>query len=475
MTKLDPRRYAFRPDLAAASLQGQVRAPAYSTGEVRQVSAPQTPLRAAPRFDAPLVTEALSGELVTVYEQKEGWGWVQLNGDGYVGYTPMDGLTTLPEEPTHKVAARLTYVYPTPDMKLPPFMRLSFSSLVTISGSEGRFWQLSRGGYIFGDHLVGVDERARDFVRVAERFVGAPYLWGGKTATGIDCSGLVQLSLQAAGFPCPRDSDMQLDEVGEAVDTANLDAIQRGDLLFWKGHVAVAQSADWMVHASGAHMEVVVEPVRRAIERIAESHGPLLAIKRPSVEQAAMRPVLEAAKAQAAAELAKVLPSHTAGTDQPAPKDARQAPPKQAKPVPPGPSTRQKSGQSVPQPAAGETPSAPVPPQPAEQPPQGTVNAPRAEPAATAAPEAAIPADPKPRAQDGAEPSPPAKPSPAASAPPDNPANRQTADRAQPAPRSLWRGFSRHGDQSGASKPEATQPGLQEPAQPPQEVPGKTN
>jgi len=288
MKEFDPRLNPFREDLAAASLQNQVRAARYAEGEVRQVAATAAPIRVAPRFDAPLVTEALSGELLTAYEFREGWAWVQLHEDRYVGYTPADCLSSMIEENTHRVSARLTYLYPAPDIKRPPVTKLSFSSTVApIGRPEGRFVELSRGGFIFADHLVGIRERAKDFVRVAERFVGVPYLWGGKTSLGVDCSGLVQIARQAAGVPCRRDTDMQMASAGEKIDPANLEAIQRGDLLFWKGHVAIAQSPDWMIHASGHHMEVVVEPIRRALERTAESHGPLLAILRPLVEQTA--------------------------------------------------------------------------------------------------------------------------------------------------------------------------------------------
>lgn len=456
MTKLDPRRNAYRPDLAAASLQGIVRAQTYTAGEVRQVSAPQMPVRVAARFDAPLATEALAGELVTIFEQKEGWGWVQLQGDGYVGYMPLDGLTTLPEPPTHKVAARLTYVYSTPDMKLPPFMRLGFSSAVTIVGSEGRFWNLSRGGYVFGDHLVGIEERARDFVRVAERFVGAPYLWGGKTATGIDCSGLVQVSLQAAGIPCPRDSDMQMEEVGESLDPANLDAIQRGDLLFWKGHVALAQSGDWMVHASGFHMEVVVEPIRRAIERIAESHGPLLAIRRPALEKAPSRPAMETKKA--AAELAKVIPVGAAARapSPPPPPDrdplpvaaqvqtAAQTPAQTVSPAPPG-------DKPPPKPPA-ETKAAPQPAPPPSDAANKPAPPPGKDPQANAV--ARLPTSPVSAV---AQPAPPASaPSRQSSEPPrkeqDATTQTDTDARNATATRAIWRGFSMHGDPARAAQ-----------------------
>jgi cell wall-associated NlpC family hydrolase len=284
--RLDPRRNAYREDIAAIGLKDQVKAQRYVQGELRQVVAAAAPMRYLPRFDAPLLTEALVGDLATIYDVEEGWGWAQLGRDGYVGYLPLDTLSMMIEEPTHWLIARASFVYPFPDMKRPPLMRLSFGAEVTVIGREGRFYELSRGGFVFAGHLQPVDERAKDFVRLAERFVGTPYLWGGRTSQGIDCSGLVQVSLQGAGLKAPRDSDMQEGELGEKLPTTGVEGLKRGDLIFWKGHVGVAQSSEWMLHASGHQMEVVVEPVNRAIERLAATHGNVTTIRRiPGLDQ----------------------------------------------------------------------------------------------------------------------------------------------------------------------------------------------
>lgn len=277
--KLDPRRHVYREDLADAALKDKVKAQRYVQGELRQIVASAAPVRFTPRFDASLLTEGICGEKAMLFDIEEGWGWIQLESDGYVGYVPMDCLSATIDEPNYHVVSRATFVYPAPDLKRPPIMRLSFNSLVCVVGRDGRFLELSRGGFIFGGHVLPVEEKAKDFVRLAERLIGTPYLWGGRTSNGLDCSALVQLSLAGIGISVPRDTDMQEEEVGQNVPM-NLDKLQRGDLLFWRGHVGILQSPEWMIHASGHQMEVVVEPVRRAIERISPTHGDPTSLRR---------------------------------------------------------------------------------------------------------------------------------------------------------------------------------------------------
>lgn len=277
--RLDPRRNAYRDDLADAALRGRVSAPRYVTGERRQVIEPDAPLRRAPRFDAPLETEALHGEVVRVFDEREGWAWVQLERDRYVGYMPVDALARDVTPPTHWVRALRTFVYPAPDIKTSPLSALSLAAAVAVREMGERFAQIASGGFVFAAHLAPLSEPAADFVAVAERFVGVPYLWGGRTSLGVDCSGLVQLALQAAGIDAPRDTDMQQAELGAPVEPA-LDRLQRGDLVFWSGHVAIMLDGGRLLHANAHHMATVVEPAAEAVARIAASHAHITGARR---------------------------------------------------------------------------------------------------------------------------------------------------------------------------------------------------
>jgi cell wall-associated NlpC family hydrolase len=282
MPALDRRLMPWRADVASKHLEGKVKAARFVDGRAMEVIAPQAPLRREPRPDARLDTEALKGERVTVYDANaEGWAWGQLAGDNYVGWLPSGALAQPGSPPTHRVAALRTLVFPGPSIKLPPVEALPFGAALNIARIEDRLAITPSGGYVPAVHLAPIGDNERDFVAVAERFVGAPYLWGGKTALGLDCSGLVQIALSACGLPCPRDGDMQERALGSALDHKDLSfKLQRGDLIFWAGHVAIARDRDSLVHANAFHMAVVVEPVGEAIARIRGMGSEIASVRR---------------------------------------------------------------------------------------------------------------------------------------------------------------------------------------------------
>src|SRR5580658_2631869 len=277
MPDFDPRVTPVRADLAAKHLEGKVQATRFVEGRVYEVIEPQAPLRREPRPDAPLETEALKGERVTIYDANgEGWAWGQLAADGYVGWLPDNALAPPGAAPTHKVTALRTLVFPGPSIKLPPLEALPLGARLAIARIEDRMAVTQSGAYVPAPHLAPVGEYETEFVAVAERFLGTPYLWGGKTALGLDCSGLVQVALTACGVSCPRDSDMQerTETLGTPLHSApEFYLPKRGDLIFWKGHVAIASDPANLLHANAFHMAVVIEPIAEALPRIRSAAG----------------------------------------------------------------------------------------------------------------------------------------------------------------------------------------------------------
>lgn len=275
---LDRRLHAYRPDLADARLKGRVDAARFVDGLVGQVRVAVANVVGTPDATAALTTQLLFGETVQVFDiDAEGWAWVQGDRDGYVGYVSEAAISRTVGAPTHRIAALSTPAFSRPEVKSPPLVDLSMGAQVTVEREVAGFAALAIGAFVPMQHLAPIDTTEPDFVAVAERFVGTPYLWGGRSRAGLDCSGLVQVSLQATGKSAPRDTDMQQMSLGREV---SLDGLQRGDLVFWRGHVGIMTDAATLLHANAFHMRVVAEPVAEAIARIKFTGSEVVAVKR---------------------------------------------------------------------------------------------------------------------------------------------------------------------------------------------------
>lgn len=286
MSLPDRRLNAYRPDLADERLRGKVEASRFTAGTRMRINASVADLRAQPRPDSGPQTQMIFGDDVQVFEEQDGWSWVQAERDGYTGYVSSAALEKPGGEATHMVIVPRTFVYPGSDLRFAHTKALSLGSRLRIVGTaEKRGTQyalLESGEALIARHLAPIGEYASDYVAIAETLLHTPYLWGGTSGFGIDCSGLVQLCMWVAGRKVLRDSDMQQGSLGEIIapesDYSNL---ARGDLVFWKGHVAICASPDMLIHASGHTMSVTLEPLEAAIQRIAYLYDLPTLIRRP--------------------------------------------------------------------------------------------------------------------------------------------------------------------------------------------------
>lgn len=270
----DKRVTPARPDLAAAHLKGQVDAPRFAEGEKFSVGVGRASLRVRPSDDAAQDTELLHGEVFNVYDRSQGWAWGQAATDLYVGYLKESALVA-PVAIDARVSALLAPVFPAADLKTPVRDLLPLNSGVSLLERQGDYARIGDGAWLHARHLA--PETEKDFVTIAQRFLGIPYVWGGKSAAGLDCSGLIQTALQAVGKAAPRDTDMMEKALGEAVNWTDL---RRGDLVFWKGHMGVMLDAENLLHANAFHMQVAAEPLSDAMARIDKIAGPVTSIKR---------------------------------------------------------------------------------------------------------------------------------------------------------------------------------------------------
>lgn len=266
----DRRLNAYRADLAEESLRGTVDVPRYTSGSPAQISAPVAGLRARPDVSVGIDTELLFGEHVKVLDRADGWAWIKAGSDGYVGYLPEASLSAFGGAATHVVAVPRTFAYTGADLRTPAAFQLSLGSRLTVVGDSEtrgtRYLTLEGGQSVVAGHCAPIDRPiSDDYVSIATRFLETPYLWGGRSGFGIDCSGLVQLSMMMAGRQAPRDSDMQANGLGSPIKREEL---RRGDLVFWKGHVAIMEDSGTILHANGHTMTVAREGLEAAIERI---------------------------------------------------------------------------------------------------------------------------------------------------------------------------------------------------------------
>ena len=221
-----------------------------------------------------------------MFERSGGWAWVQAERDGYVGYVAEEALSEAAAEPTHRVTALATFVYPEPELKTPPLHALSIGSQVRVVAEEvrrdNRYLLQADGTAIFAGHLAQFGEDAAEWVSIAEMFLNTPYQWGGTSAFGIDCSGLIQLPMYMAGRRVLRDTYMQETSVGEALETGgDFSRLRRGDLVFWKGHVGIMTDGETLLHANGVTMSVAREPLAEAVSRIEPLWGMPTSVRRP--------------------------------------------------------------------------------------------------------------------------------------------------------------------------------------------------
>jgi len=269
----DKRVTPARPDLAASHLKGVVDAPRFANGEKFSIAVGRASLRVRPSDDAAQDSELLFGESFTVYDRGNGWVWGQAAKDLYVGYVREDALA-VPFTTQAIVTALLAPVFPLADLKTPVRDLLPMNSAVPVLERSGEYVRIGECAYLHQRHLGPTE---KDFVTVAERFLGVSYVWGGKTAAGLDCSGLIQTALQATGKAVPRDTDMMEKALGDAVPLSD---VRRGDLVFWKGHMGVMLDETRLLHANAFHMAVAIEPLVDAIARIEKIAGAVTSIKR---------------------------------------------------------------------------------------------------------------------------------------------------------------------------------------------------
>lgn len=275
--KLDRRTHAVRGDLADVSLAGVLFAPHYAKAMPMHCIKPSAFVREKNAASAPAVSQLLYGEEFHVLDVTGDWAWGFCGHDGYVGYVLRDALDPVSEAPAFRVTSISAPVFASADIKSPVVANLPMGAI--ISGTLEGDLIATAHGYVHSRHVTQGTQSAEDYVAVAQRFLGQPYVWGARGGGGLDCSGLVQMALGMCGHKVPRDTDMQREGIGS--DIAEGAALQRGDLVFFPGHVGIMTDGEHILHANAYWMAVVIEPLADVLARLqAEHEQPIIARRR---------------------------------------------------------------------------------------------------------------------------------------------------------------------------------------------------
>jgi cell wall-associated NlpC family hydrolase len=278
---LDPNLNPYLKDIAAIKLKGLVEADRFVEPTLYQVTGGLASLRKLGVEDGEQLSQALHGEIIEIYQEIDGFGWGQMQSDGYVGWFDMAALSSPVLPVTRKVSALRTYAYSSPSPKAAPHYLLSLGAHVCETGeTESGFVYCARAGWVYADHLAQLTDRVDDAVTTAEQFIEAPYQWGGVESLGLDCAGLIQTAYKAAGINIPRDSYMQRHIGHEVLIGPDFAGLRRGDIVCWSGHVALMLDHANMIHSNGFHLKVVREQLVQAAGRISAQYGAILTVRR---------------------------------------------------------------------------------------------------------------------------------------------------------------------------------------------------
>ncbi len=210
-----------------------------------------------------VVTQLLYGDTFKKIKQYRYWLKIKNNSDNYIGYIKNKKFSSNHKN-THKVCVLFSNLYSKPNSKKKIGKKISFGSKIKVTNQKGNFFKFDNL-WIKKKNLKKISFKEKDTFRNINKFINIKYKWGGKHFTGVDCSGLIQLFLNFNNKFCPRDTKDQIKYFKKKI---KLNRLRKNDLIFWKGHVALAISKKKLIHGYGPSKKVVIMPIKKTIDRI---------------------------------------------------------------------------------------------------------------------------------------------------------------------------------------------------------------